>query len=63
MVLFGSHVLDMKGKEGRRSLWKLTILAPMACPSTNELACRGIHQDEVCLRRNSRAFACKTVTK
>ena len=47
----------------RRGLRKPTVFAPLACALADEFACRGTHQEEVCLRKNSRAFACKIVTK
>ena len=62
-MLLGSHVLNMKGEERRRGLRKPTVFASLAWRRSDELACHGIHHEEVCLRKNSRAFACKIVTK
>ena len=63
MMLLGSHMLDMKSEERRRGLREPAVFAPVACPLSDELACGGVHQEDVCLRKNSRAFACKIVTK
>ena len=63
VMLLGSHMFDVEGEEGCRGLRKLTVLTPAACSASDVLAGGGIHQEEACFRRNSRAFACTIVTK